>query len=256
MRMLKKSALAALMCGALMTTGCLSTTQTSSNAGTGYSNGAYDDDDVSSTLKHEDASFFSASGATACAVGAGIAMLGTLIMGKDHAKNFAILGAAGCALGMGANYLLDNVRANYATTEEQLDATKTQVENQLEIARNLHEASSQAVKDDEKAVKQLKKDYKKGKTDYASLENKNRELNANIQYLTAQKEKAENNLTQINSAREGVVSDAGGQDALTAEQSRKLKELDSEIAALKSEIDAINSNIVAYSEQRNSLLAG
>lgn len=241
-----------MLCISCMLSGCLTTSH-------GYYDDQQEEDDdpqVNSTLKHDDASFFSSSGLVGCAVGAGIGMLGTLIFGKDHAENFAMMAAAGCALGMGTNYLLDNVRANYASTEEQLDATRKQVEAQLKTARNLHAASKKAVAEDEQAVQQLKSDYQKGKTTYAALQRKDKELVANIQYLTSQKQEAKTHIEQIEQARAGVVSDAGGEDALTAIQRRKLKQLDTEIASLKSEIESINDNIVAYSEQRNSLKAG
>lgn len=213
-----------------------------------------DDADVDPDLKHEDASFFSKSGAVACGTGAVVGALACLLVDSDHRGScMALAAAAGCAVGMGSNYLLDKVRSDYATTEEQLDATASQVQKDLNTTRNLHELSKKSLKKDQDEIKKLKADYQKGKVDKGSLERKDAELAANIKYLEKEKTEADNRLSQAQETRNAVVNDAGGVDALAAADKKKLRELDKDIAALKAEISAVNDNILAYSEQRSSL---
>ena len=148
---------------------------------------------------------------------------------------------------------MDKVRSDYATTEEQLGATASQVQKDLNTTRKLHELSQTALKKDQDEIRKLKSDYQKGKADQKMLERKDAELAANIKYLEKEKTEADNRLSQAQQTRNAVVNDAGGVDALAAADKKKLRELDKDIAALKAEISAVNDNILAYSEQRSSL---
>ncbi len=248
----KTTIISLMVSSALTLSGCNSTTNTSNRQSVNTQ--ALNDPNVSTALKHEDASFFSQSGAVACGTGAGIGALACLLLKDDHrAGCIALAAAAGCALGMGANYMMDNVRTNYATTEEQLDATATQVQKDLEITQNLNTNAKEVLADDKKSVAKLLKDYKKGVATKSELSQKSAQLTANLNYLTTQKKEAENRLLQEEQTRNAVVADAGGADALAAADKKALRELDDDIAALKKQIDEANSNIVAYSELQNKL---
>lgn len=243
-----KSFLACLCISSATLSGCLSQPQYYGEEESS------DDADVDPDLKHEDASFFSKSGAVACGTGAVVGALTCLLVDSNHrGACMALAATAGCAVGMGSNYLLDKVRSDYATTEEQLDATAAQVQKDLNTTRKLHELSASTLKKDKAEIKKLKSDYQKGKADKESLERKDAELAANIKYLEKEKEEADNRLAQAQQTRSAVVKDAGGVDALVASDKKKLRELDEDIAALKAEIAAVNDNILAYSEQRSSL---
>ncbi len=248
-----KTAIASLIVTTAFTlSGCNATSGTSSQESVNTQ--ALNDPNVSAGLKHEGASFFSQSGAVACGTGAGIGALACLLLKDDHrAGCIALAAAAGCALGMGANYLMDNVRDNYATTEEQLEATATQVQKDLDITKNLNTNAKEVLADDQKSVARLLKDYKKGVATKNELSLKSEQLTANINYLNTQKKEAENRLLQEEQTRNAVVSDAGGEDALAAADKKLLRELDEDISRLKKQIDEANSTIVAYSELQNKL---
>ena len=237
---------------ALALGGCNATSGTANSSS--VNNQALNDPNVSAGLKHEEASFFSQSGAVACGTGAGIGALACLLLKDDHrAGCIALAAAAGCALGMGANYMMDNVRSNYATTEEQLDATAKQVQKDLDITQNLNSNAKEVLADDQKSVAKLLKDYKKGVATKSELGKKSEQLTANINYLTTQKKEAENRLSQEEQTRNAVVADAGGEDALAAADKKLLRELDNDISTLKKQIEEANSSIVAYSELQNKL---
>ena len=230
---------------ALALGGCNATSGTANSSS--VNNQALNDPNVSAGLKHEEASFFSRTGA-------GIGALACLLLKDDHrAGCIALAAAAGCALGMGANYMMDNVRSNYATTEEQLDATAKQVQKDLDITQNLNSNAKEVLADDQKSVAKLLKDYKKGVATKSELGKKSEQLTANINYLTTQKKEAENRLSQEEQTRNAVVADAGGEDALAAADKKLLRELDNDISTLKKQIEEANSTIVAYSELQNKL---
>ncbi len=230
-----------------LSTGCLTNSSASAGSGDDYA-------DVDPNLKSDDASFFSESGAVGCATGAGLGILACLLSNSDDKLTCSIAaGVGGCAVGMTANYILDNVRANYHTTEEQLDATSAQVEKDLETTKKLHALSKQSLAQDREQVKALKRDYQRGKATKADLEKKDRELAANVKYLSTQKREAQNRLAAAKEARNGVISDAGGADSLQAQNKARVRKLDREIAKLQSQIDGLNDTIIGYNDQRNSL---
>ena len=76
---------------------------------------------VNEKLTKDEASFFSKSGAVACATGAAVGLLACL-NAKDKLACAIAAGAAGCAVGMTGNYVLDKVRENYKNTEDQLES--------------------------------------------------------------------------------------------------------------------------------------
>lgn len=71
----------------------------------------------------ESAKFFSKSGAQACAAGA---LTGALACALSNSSNktacMAIAAVAGCGVGAGANYLLDQRRAKYANNEQRINS--------------------------------------------------------------------------------------------------------------------------------------
>ena len=238
---------------AISMNGCLSTSQSTGTQA--QDNTVLSDPNVDPALKHEEASFFSKSGAVACGTGAAIGALACLLISDSNTRAACIAAgaAAGCALGMGTNYLLDTVRADYATTEEQLDATAEQVKKDLATTRNLRENASEVLASDKAEIDKLQREYKRGVATKSDLEKKNTELTANIKYLEKQKDEAENRLSQAQQTRDTVLRDAGGNDALAASEKNKLRELDDQIAALRKEIDAVNANLAEYTVQRESL---
>jgi hypothetical protein len=63
----------------------------------------------------------SKSGLQSCAIGAGTGALGALLFGGD-ATTVAVSAAAGCAAGLGADYLLDQRRAEFANNEKRMNS--------------------------------------------------------------------------------------------------------------------------------------
>jgi hypothetical protein len=71
----------------------------------------------------ESAKFFSKSGAQACAAGALTGVLACALSGSGNkAACMGIAAVAGCGVGAGANYLLDQRRAKYANNEQRINS--------------------------------------------------------------------------------------------------------------------------------------
>ncbi|MFY9137694.1 hypothetical protein [Zwartia sp.] len=71
----------------------------------------------------EEAKFFSKSGAQACAAGALTGVLACALSNSGNkAACMAIAAVAGCGVGAGANYLLDQRRAKYANNEQRINS--------------------------------------------------------------------------------------------------------------------------------------
>ncbi len=71
----------------------------------------------------EGAKFFSKSGAQACAAGALTGVLACALSGSGNkAACMAIAAVAGCGVGAGANYVLDQRRAKFANNEQRINS--------------------------------------------------------------------------------------------------------------------------------------
>lgn len=71
----------------------------------------------------EEAKFFSKSGAQACAAGALTGVLACALSNSGNkAACMAIAAVAGCGVGAGANYLLDQRRAKFANNEQRINS--------------------------------------------------------------------------------------------------------------------------------------
>ena len=148
---------------ALAGTGC-------SSSG-GFSLGG-SDSNVNPELKKDEPSFFSKSGAVACVGGAALAGLSCLLLKKDKKALCLAAAAAGCAVGMTGNYMLDKLRANYSNLEDQLDATKAKVQDSLKSTQSLQASVNETLASDEAEIQQIENGIKDGTKTKADLEKK------------------------------------------------------------------------------------
>ncbi|MGN0909771.1 MAG: hypothetical protein ACI4NA_09130 [Succinivibrio sp.] len=252
MNLIQKTAAAALLAAPLVfATGCNSLLGGGNGA---QSSAASAEDDVNPELKRDSPQFFSKSGAAGCATGALAGVFACLLSNsKNKAACAVAAGVGGCAVGMTANYLLDKVRTDYHNTEDQLNATQAAVQENMDKTAKLRDLSAKTLREDQAAVKQLNSDYEKGQATADQLKAKDKQLVANIKFLSEKKTEAEAKLKEVETARDGIVNDAGGQDSLTASSLREVKELNKKIEESKANIDALNDNILAYSQARDSL---
>jgi len=210
---------------------------------------------VNPNLKKDEPAFFSKSGGTACLVGASI--VGLACMGiKDDNKLATCLAAAaaGCAAGMTANYMLDKARANYHTLEDQLAASKAQVEESLKSTQTLKDTSEQTLAADKAEIESIKANVAAGEQRQKALNKKLADMEANLKYMQERLDSDKNTLKEYKQLRDDLYAGKGGKAANNRRQAAlKAQELDAQIAEYEKKINALNSEIVEYADATSIL---
>ncbi len=203
---------------------------------------------VNPNLKKDEPKFFSKSGGGACLIGATIAGLACLGIKDDNKASACLIAAtAGCAAAMTANYMLDKTRANYHNLEDQLDASKKQVQDSINSTRTLKETSEQTLADDRAEVENIKSKIKAGTASKADLEKKLSDMEANLAYMRKRLDSDKSTLNEYKSLRDSLNNGEGGKPAVNnRDAQRKAEELDAEIARLEQSIEELDKSIVNY----------
>ena len=124
-------------------------------------------------LVNDDFSVSWTSYVTACATGALVSGgLCLLITDGDQKAACIAAAAAGCAIGAASNALLDNLRQNYHTKEQQLDALIAKLEDDRQKAVYMAATANQVYAEDKAKLASLKKDIKSHKAQKAEIEHR------------------------------------------------------------------------------------
>ena len=214
--MIKSSLICIAVAISVFTTGCASSSSGS----------------VNPSLKKDEPKFFSKSGGSACLIAA----------------------TAGCAAGMTANYMLDKTRADYHNLEDQLDASKKQVQDSINSTKTLKATSEQTLEEDRAEIEKLKAQIKNGTASKDALERKLADMQANLDYMKNRLDSDKSTLAEYKSLRDSLNNGEGGKPALNnMDAQRKSEELDAKIDELERNIAQLDSSIVAYASQTSML---
>ncbi len=249
MRFTTITAMAAAVC--LLLSGC---------AGTAGGSG-YDYSDADPSLTKNETNFFSESGWQACAIGAVVGLGACMFAGNDASSRLtcaALAVPAGCGIFMGGNYLLDEMRVNYKTKEEQLDRMAQLVAKDNAKLSALNRDAQALLEKDKENLARLERQITDGSVNSDELNAKLADYNSNITYLQKNAAEAQKRLDQYKDVRAKLLfTDDGKQELqLTAAQREELAQLDAEIADLEESIALSTEVQIAYAESRNSLQAG
>lgn len=227
----------------------LSLTGTGCSSSGGFSLGG-SDSNVNPELKKDEPSFFSKSGAAACAGGAALAGLSCLLLKKDKKAVCLAAAAAGCAVAMTGNYMLDKLRADYSNLEDQLDATKAKVQDSLNSTQSLKTSVDDTLAADENEIKQIEAGINDGTKTKADLEKKADEMAKNLAYMQERLNADKENVKAQTDALEGLKEGKGGVGALDTDNAiAKQKALEEKIAQTNESISALEGAIENYSEK-------
>lgn len=221
----------------LLSTGCQSLTGTSA--------------DPDPRLQKSEINVDNSSYATGCIVGAGAGLLICALSGSDNASCYAAAAMAGCGAGLLGNALLDNMRQNYATREQQLDALAEYIERNNQQASQMANAAQQVYKEDKQRLAQVQKDIVSGNIASKDVEYTIARYNANIKLLQENIAGHEQSLATYRQTRQGIVDEAKGR--LNAAERRELAECDRKIASLQRDIEAIRSVCANFIHDRDVL---
>ncbi|MGE8397544.1 MAG: hypothetical protein ACN6NT_08075 [Comamonas sp.] len=241
-----RSALTSLMC--LLLSGCLATAPgTGADAATSSfeSSGTTD----ARLTQGEQAEFFSRSGYQACLVGGATAAL-LCKLGNGKNKVCLASGLAVCGVAMGANYFLEQQRAQYSNATLRLQAMKKDVAEDTKRVAIRSATIRDVIRDDKKRMAELQKNIKAKKADTVAARKDLANIDKNIELmrkeLNAMKDKSENYAKVLQEEKTG---DAKGKKKELSQVDAEIKKLNSQVAALQEEIDG------AYA-QRSAITLG
>ncbi|PKE32024.1 hypothetical protein CWS43_08285 [Rahnella sp. AA] len=203
----------------------------------------------------EQAKFFSASGAQGCGVGAlagaGLGALAGAMAGdtKKAVAGAAIGGAAGCAVGMTANYYLDSLKKDYATTADRLQAMDSNITKDTADVEKKAVVMKKVISDNQKTLTQISLQKDKAGFDKANATKQLSQIDANISEMRgtikAMKDRAAGYKVALQGQKSDATSKADKNKLETLNQ--KYSQLNNEIAALESEANGMFSQRQAIS---------
>ena len=135
-------------------------------------------------LQKDKPTFVSKSGVQACLIGAGIGALGCLFASRDNqAACMAVAAAAGCGVGAGANYLLDQRRAQYSNNEQRMNAYIADIQADTANLQKYMVNVRTVVDQDQRRLAQIQKDVASRSADQRQMQQELASIRANRQVL-------------------------------------------------------------------------
>ena len=132
----------------------------------------------------EEAKFFSKSGAQACAAGALTGVLACALSNSGNkAACMAIAAVAGCGVGAGANYLLDQRRAKYANNEQRINSFIQDVQTDNQKLQSRLQNINVVLQENQKTLKTLNQQVAAKQVDQRKAKAELDRINANKAYL-------------------------------------------------------------------------
>jgi predicted nucleic acid-binding Zn-ribbon protein len=195
------------------------------------------------------AQFFSKSGFQACVGGALVGILGCqLSNSSDKGKCMIIAGLAGCGVGLGANYYLDDKRAKYANIEDRLDAYIADVRKDNVELQGLIEDSRGVIADDRRKIKQISQDIAAKKVKREQAQKQLADIDGNAAYLKNALDNARTKQQEYTKVAEAERNSGASKARLDA--------LDGEINKLKQQQEALQSEWDQVYGQRDAIKLG
>lgn len=194
----------------------------------------------------EEARFFSKSGLTACAGGALVGLATCKLTNTcDSDKGMITAAMVGCGVGMGANYYLDQRRAEYANTEQRLDTMIADVREDNRKLQTLTATATDVLNQDKQKLAALKTQLAQKKVDQAAAQQQLAQVDANTRYLRsslANLQKREQEWRQVAAAEQ--------------QQSPQNQALNSEINRMQKQIISLQENVQQVEQQRAAIVLG
>lgn len=245
MNMFNRTTTCLMISTALLLSGC-------ANTGSPLLSGAKADPRLTTT---EQSQFFSASGAQGCGVGAlSGAALGALVgaLAGDTKKALAgaaIGGTAGCAAGMTANYYLDGLKKDYASTADRLQAMNNDISKDTAAVEKSTLAMKQVISENQATLTKISIQKDKAGFDKSSAKIQLAQIDANIS-------KMKETMKGMKDKESAYKVALQGQTPTTNADKSKLADLNKEYANLNSKIEALEKETNELYEQRQAISLG
>lgn len=241
----KRSAICLLVSLPLLLSGC-------ANTGSTLLSGTKPDPRLTTT---EQSKFFTSSAAQGCGVGAlagaGLGALVGVLAGdtKKALVGAAAGGAAGCAAGLATNYYLDNLKKDYATTADRLQAMDKDISKDTADLAKTSAAMKDVISDNHATLTKISMQKDNAGFDKTSANKELAQVDANI---TVMKDKIK--VMKEKSASYKVA--LGGQQTNSIAEKDKLKTLNTEYSQLNGQISALESEADGLYSQRQAISLG
>ena len=241
----KRSTTCLVVSLALLLSGC-------ANTGSSLLSGTKPDSRLTSG---EQSNFFSSSTAQGCGfgalAGAGLGALAGAMAGdgKKALVGAAVGGTAGCAAGMAANYYLDNLKKDYTTTSDRLQAMDKDISKDTADLAKTTTAMKEVISDNHATLTKISLQKDNAGFDKASANKELAQVDANISVM---KDKIK--VMKEKSASYKVALQ--GQTTTSTADKAKLKMLNSEYSQLNNQIAALESEANGLYSQRQAISLG
>ncbi|CAN7171987.1 hypothetical protein [Pseudomonas umsongensis] len=230
-----KLQIAFVVAGSLLMTGCANTGSSMLGEGEGEGDGT----DPRLT-QGNDAEFFSKSGYQACAVGAGVGILACALSNSNN-KTVCVIaaGITACGVAMGANYYLDQRRAEYADTTTRLAKMNSDVEQDTQkvIARTA--TAQQVINDDHAQIAQIKKDIANKRVDRNRAQAQIAGIDSDIARLRKDLANMRTKVTEYRKVADAERSQ--GSSAEIRQVEMNIQRMNQKVVSLQKEVDALYS---------------
>jgi len=203
----------------------------------------------------EQSKFFTSSAAQGCGVGAlagaGLGALVGVLAGdsKKALVGAAAGGAAGCAAGMATNYYLDNLKKDYATTADRLQAMDKDISKDTADVAKTSAAMKEVISDNHATLTKISLQKDNAGFDKASANKELAQVDANIKVM-------KDKIKVMNEKTAAYKVALQGQSTTTPADKDKLKTLNTEYTQLNSQIVALEKEADGLYTQRQAISLG
>jgi hypothetical protein len=191
----------------------------------------------------DEARFFSKSGWQACLIAAGGGALACQLSNASN-KDSCMLKAAvvACGVAMGANYYLDQRRADFSNREQRLDVMINDVREDNRRLASLNQTARTVIAEDRSQLEQLQRDIATNKVQKAEAAQQLASIDANTQYLRK-------TLADLKAREKQWTEVAASERANGA----RVDSLDAEISRMRQQIASLESEIDTLFQQRSAI---
>ena len=233
-RYLPKAMLGLIMSVSLVLAGCASNgTGSSMLAGSGTA------PDPRLT-KSADASFFSTSGLTACAGGAGVGILACAVSSpNDKVKCMVVAGIAACGVAMGANYYYDYRRSQYSNTAQRLQLMNDEVKADTEKVAQRTATLQQVINDDKERIAGIQQSIKAKSLDKAKAQQEIASVDSNLAQMNKDLAGMRNKVTEYKKTAD--MERTNGSASQVSAIDLEISKMNTKVASLQKEVDGLYS---------------
>jgi hypothetical protein len=199
------------------------------------------DSGVDPELVKDRPQLISNSGVQACLLGAGAGALACLAA-DDKATCMAVAAVAGCGVGLGANYILDSRRSEYANNEARMNAYQADVREDIKAMDTYMVKVRNVLSRNKRELARIRQDIKTASGDQKANEQQLAQFLQNEDYLKEILSELDTKIAMYNEA-----ADQEQADGVNARQLR------AEIARLQKQRDDLEREIVSAYSQGGSI---